>query len=76
MGIEAKAIAIASGIGSMIWSFIENIIIKPPTEWISYIVNTAYPNFVSTIFHYFGETVGTIFLLGIGLLFLYTRKKR
>ena len=77
MGIEAKVIAILSGIGSVIWNDIENIVIKPPTEWVSNVVNTAYPNFVNTIFHYFGETIGTIVLLVIGLLFLgYARKKR
>lgn len=77
MGIEAKIIAILSGIGSVIWNFIENIVIKPPTEWVSYIVNTVYPNFVNTIFHFFGKPVGIIVLLVIGLSFLvYIKKKR
>ena len=76
MGIEAKVIAILSGIGSVIWNFIENIVIKPPTEWVSYIVNTAYPQFVNTIFHFFGETIGTIVLLVIGLSFLESKRKK
>jgi hypothetical protein len=68
-------VAILSGIGSVIWNYIENIVIKPPTDWFSYIINTAHPQFVNTIFHYFGETTGTIVLLVIGLLPLGILKK-
>lgn len=77
MGIIAELGRMLYNLLDLIWHFIQNVIIRPPTEWFTYVIDNGYDIVRNLIFQYFGETVGTIVLFIVGIGFLgHERKKR